>query len=133
MKTQLDLEQDLTLTINPDWQDHSFAITGAAEAILPYAEAVQALDAQLPKQRATRHGNKLIQAATQATDTFIGRVATNIETRVFDARMGTNLYDQLAQKRRDEKIVRQGVKIGLISLTDTVCVKHKHAVDSLKA
>lgn len=123
----------LELTINPDWQSQPFVITGNAEAVMPLAEAAQAHDKALPVHRAPKAGNKLIQAATQATEGFAGRLAVNVKTVAYDKIHGTSMYEQLRQKRSDERDVRFAASIGLLTLGETMCAKHKHAVDSLKA
>jgi len=132
--TNIDLEQDLTLTINPDWQTSSFQISGAAETILPYAEAVQALDARIPKQRKIAHS--AIEGLQSTLESKVGSFATRLSTDVraiaYDRMHGTTMYELRRQKLADARDVKFAASIGLLSLEETFCRKHQAAADKLR-
>lgn len=133
MKTNINPDLPVELTFTPDFQDSEFTITGLA-----YDQATQ-LEAKLAKHneqrdKVARRAIKAVREPENGSQNVIkSRVAANIKAIMFDKRNGTNLYEQLQEKRRNERIVKAGVELGLISLTDTVCVKHRHAVDALKS
>jgi len=119
----IDLEQDLTLTINPDWQTKPFQISGVAETILPYAEAVQALDRSHPVKHTAQLGRTAVAAPESAVAPILEGRRASIAAKVFDVIYHDTSYQELKARRLAEKRLQHRIRIGTI-VSDR-CAKHE--------
>lgn len=130
MKTQeLDPTQPLELTVQPDYQASPIVITGNYEAVMPLAEALQAEDARIPVQHASKPRKPATEAVRPSDEVLTGRRATVI-AKLYDIANGTAMYDMLKQRREDERNLAMAKKLGLIT-TDR-CAKHERQLASIK-
>jgi hypothetical protein len=107
-----------------------FTISGIAESVVQAAKRAPSVRMEVEPPVAQKPA---VASPELPQDTFKDRLFASLTAKTFDKRNGTNLYDQLQQKRKEEKIVAMGVQLGLISMTDTVCQRHAHAVDKLRS
>ena len=128
-KEKLNLEQDLELTIVPEYQTAPFVIVGDAENVLPIAEAVQREEKEHPVIRTPKLGKRVVEAVRASEDVLTGRRAV-IAAKMHDLRYGSTMYDLLKQKRQEERDLAMAKKLGLIA--HDRCAKHERALAQVR-
>lgn len=122
----INLEQDIELTIQPDFQSAPFVIVGDAEAVMPIAEAVQAYDKAHPVKdtaRAVKAGHTALEAVTERIQPVRERMTMDIRAKLFDIVYHDTSYAELKARRLAERKLQHRQRIGLI-VADR-CAKHE--------
>ena len=135
MKTTINPELPVELTIHPDFQSTPMVITGNYETVAPIAEQIQADDSRrgAVTRVSKRVGHSVLEAPKQAVEGFLGRLSVDVKAIAYDRMHGTTMYELRRQKLADARDVKFAASIGLLSLEETFCQKHKAAVDKLRA
>lgn len=133
MKTkELNPNQDLELTYQPDFQAQPFKVVGPYDAVMPIANDLEAL--QTTEQAQTHKlASRIVKAAQTALESpteLTGRRAT-LAAKFYDLRFGTRLYDALIEKRNTERDLAMATRLGLLSIEDVSCQKHRKAIAKL--
>lgn len=137
MKTpELDITQDVELTIQPDFQTAPFVIVGDAEAVLPIAEDAQAYDkahpvkAQRVGHSAVRHTEALQTAVSAKVGSLATRLKTDATAALYDARYKTNMLGLVRERRQQERDLNMARKLGLVSTV--YCQKHERELAKVR-
>ena len=113
-------KQSLELHFTPDFQSHQMIVTGDLEVVQDVA-AVIGRDID----RSNKVLPKLAKTAVEAVQTpqvLVGRTAT-VAAKLFDLTHGTDVYAELQERRRAERLLAMKLKLGL--LTANRCAKHE--------